>query len=395
MEWAAQTTSAAINSSKKRYQIECERIEDVRLQLKASIDKQTEELKRPFSEIEKLLKKPLNEKDSDSITEQLLKDLDRITAILVDDAGKTRSNPFLDWERDLTKAIESITNSVLDALEDGKSISGNKAFEYANPKDLSVLEALIQGLINEGYREYAGKKFQARTQEEKDKLRKLNKQLNALSYSLEPIVNDVARKVLDREVGRIKDAMKNLFVFHLESLKKTATDIAPDLGINFPQSKLITVDSTLRPKFSFKGGFPILPESYTEEVIEKTGTRRFLFFFKKDVYEARIEERSGDNADIPSFKYLGMSWKLQKSLGNIEVYTQTFDWLLKQIDKFNTGVESFQSEVVDRYQARLDRAYQDTQIDYDSKMEIWQPLKEEAEMIASQINQLGAEWKNR
>ena len=308
---------------------------------------------------------------------------------------KPSSNPFSDWERELNKAIDSITGSILNALKDGKRIVGNKAFEYADIRDVSVLEVLIQSLIHEGYKEYAGQKFQARTQEEKEKLEKLNKGLNALSYKLESIVNDVAKKVLAREMGRVKDAMEKLFIFHLESLEKSTTDIAPDLGINFPQSELINIDFKAQPEFSFEGGFIVLPEAYTEEVTEKVGTRRFLFFFRKDVYETRVEKRSSDNANIPSFIDLGRGWKLQKDRGEIGVFKQISKWWIEQLDEFDSGIESFQSDVIKRYQSRLDRANQDTQTDYNSKMEVWQPLKEEAELVAAKISQLGAEWKNR
>ncbi len=70
-------------------------------------------------------------------------------------------------------------------------------------------------------------------------------------------------------------------------------------------------------------------------------------------------------------------------------------WWVEQFDQFNRGVGKFQADVIDEYQARLDRAHQDNRIDYDSKMETWQPLKEEAELVASRISQLGAEWKGR
>ncbi len=399
VEWAAQTTSATINGSKKRYQLECERIKDIEAQLNRNIQTKGQALKDPFDKIKEILETSLNKQDSISNTQELLTKLEAVTDVMAamrnENTKKSTSHPFSDWERELNKAIDGITSSVLSALKSDKNIIGNKAFEYADVKDVSVLNSLIQGLTGQGYAEHAGRKMKACTNEEKEKLKKLNESLNALSYQLESIVNDVAEKVLDREMGRIKDAIEKLFVFHLESLEESTTNIAPDLGINFPRSELINVEFKAQPKFSFEGGFPVLPESYSEEVTEKVGTRRFLFFFKIGVYETRIEERSIDNANVPSFTDLGRGWKLQKDRGQIGVFKQISKWWIEQLDEFDSGIESFQSDVIKRYQNRLDRANQDTRIDYDSKMEVWQPLKEEAELVASKISQLGAEWKNR
>ncbi|PZO47627.1 MAG: hypothetical protein DCF15_18840 [Phormidesmis priestleyi] len=308
-----------------------------------------------------------------------------------------RLKPLYDWDRALINALEKITNCILNALEDGKSISilNNKSFEYATLGDVSLLEGLIRDLAKEGYSKHAGKLFEARTPLEKEKLSTLNKKLNDLSYVLKRIVNDVAKKVLDREMDRVKDAIENLFVFHLESLQKSATDTAPDLAINFPQTVLTKVSCTVNPNFSFEGGFPVLQESYTEEVTKKTGTKRVWFFFNKDIYVTKVEKRSSDNAHIPSFEELDRGWKLQKERGEIEAYNVILAWWKEQFNQFDRGVGKFQADVIDEYQIRLDRAYRDNRIDHDSKMEAWKPLKGEAELVSSRINQLGAEWKSR
>ncbi len=274
-------------------------------------------------------------------------------------------------------------------------IADNKAFEYATLGDVSLLEGLIRDLVKEDYSKYAGKKFQANTHIEKEKLSTLNKKLNDLAYVLKRIVNDVAKKVLEREMKRVKDAIEELFIFHLESIQKISTDIAPDLVINFPQAELEKLIFVAETNFSFEGGFPIVEEAYTQAVVKKTGTKRFLFFFEKDVYTTVTEKRSIDNANVPSFEELEKDWKFQRERGEIEALNIMSTCWMKQFDQLDRAVEKFQSDVIDEYQARLDQAYNDTRIDYDSQMETWQPLKEEADLIAAQINQLGAEWKNR
>lgn len=407
VRWAAQTTSAVINSSEEKYKLECKRVEDIRSRLERSVQDKAKALKAPFEEIEKMLQDFLNEVENIDLDGEKIRD--PMTALNAE-IKKLKDNPcfgkqiadrlipLYEWDRELSKAVGEVTTCILDALQDGKSVSllNNKAFEYATLGDVSLLEELIRDLAKEGYSRYAGKKFPARTPVEKERLRTFNQKLNDLSYVLKRIVNDVAKKVIDREMTRVKDAIENLFIFHLESLQKEATNIAPDLVINFPRAELTKVRFASKPEFSFESGFPpIVEEAYTENVTRKTGTKRVWFFFEKDVYTTTTEKRSSNNANIPSFDDLDRGWNLQKQRGEIDAFNVMSTWWLEQFDHFHKDVERFQADVIDEYKARLDRAYQDNRIDYDSQMETWQPLKEEADSIAARINQLGAEWKNR
>jgi predicted GTPase len=400
--WASQTVSSIINSSEENYLFECKRIQDVKVNLGENIQKKAQALRDPFDEIEEVLQGTLlpREENSSDVKEPL-RELEKIIVGLKknDCFGERISKrliPLYDWKRELASAIEKIVSSILDALEDNKSILGDKAFEYAKLGNVSLLEGIIQDLIEMSYAEYAGTKFEARTPENKEKLKKLNRKLNELSNVLKLIVDDVAKKVLKREMGRVKDAIESLFVFHLESLKKSTTDIAPGLGINFPQTGLVKVEFSVDPNFSFEGGFSVSQESYEEEVKEKAGKKRVwwtAWIWNKDVYETKMEERTSDNASIPSFDKLNRDWKIQKDRGEIEVLRQISDWWLEQLDQFNSGIEGFQSDVINRYQERLDRAYKDTTVDYESKMETWQPLKEEVASVSEKINQMGLAWR--
>jgi hypothetical protein len=404
IEWASIETSAAINSSEGKYQSECERIQEIKVKLDQSVKQKAQAFRKPFDEIEEVLQQYiLNPKEGEVSNakdplKNPLKDLERIITNLtnVDGFGEPVSRflrPVYDWGRVLSLAIGKIIYSILDALQDGKSILDDKAFEYAKPSDILLLDGRIKDLVKENYSDYAGTKFQARTQGGKEKLEKLNRNLNELSIVLKSIVDDVAKKVLDREMSRLKDSVESLFVFHVRSLGRSTTDIAPDLGINFPQSKLIKISFVANPSFVFEGGFPVTQESYMENVTEKTGTRRVFFFFKEDVYVTKIKERSSDNASIPSFDDLERGWMLQKKRGEIKALEQISTWWFEQFEKFDSGVESFLSDVMDRYQYRLDRAYQDTTLGHDRDMEIWQPLKKEAELLASRVDRLGTEWR--
>ena len=362
------------------------------MNLDQSIKQKEQALKKPFDDIEKTLQDALNKKAGakDPIHElRKLGNPDRFGSGI---SGQLK--PLFDWSIVLTSAIKNVVSSILKALRGGRSILGDKAFEYAKPTNVTLLDGRIKDLVKENYLNYAGKKFQARTPEEKEKLEKLNRNLNELSIVLVSIVDDVAKKVLDREINRAEDALEKLFKFHLESLKNSVADIAPDLGINFSQSELIKVKFSAIPSFSFKGGFPVVTESYEESVTKKVGTKRVFFFFEEDVYKTRMEKRSSDNAKIPSFDDLERGWKIQKDDGEKEVIRQISDWWLKQLKEFNRDIKEFQSDVMNRYQARLDLAYQDNTADHKNKMEIWQPLREEALLVSSRVNQLGTEWRS-
>ncbi len=407
VRWASNTTGAVVKSSEDEYELECARIKDIRAKLEQSIQTRAKALRDPFDAIQRAFRDRLNGKEDG--TSDSKNPLTELAATLEDTIGSLEENDCFDkqvadrlkplylWNRELAKTIKGITDRIINALEDGKSISlsGEKAFEYAAIGDVSLLEGLIRDLAKESYSAYAGKKMQARTPVEKDKLSTLNKKLNDLSYVLKRIVDDVARRVIDREMGRVKGAIECLFAFHLKSLEEISTDIAPDLVINFPQTKLIELTFTAKPKFLFEGGFPVIQESYTETVTKKTGTRRVYFFFKKDTYVTKVEKRSSDNADIPSLHELEEGWKFQEKRGEIEAVNEILTWWVEQFDQFNKGVEEFQFNIIDEYKARLDHAHEDNQIDLDSKVQIWQPLKEEAELLVSQASQLGSEWKSK
>lgn len=403
VEWLSQTTNSVINSSEKQYGAECERIEEIKANLGKSTLEKTKALREPFDEIKTVLKGTLDQDaEADSDSPDPLYTLEKTIKGLVnnDSFGKRitdRLLPLYDWKRELTKAIEKIVFSILNALQDNKSVLDDKAFEYARPHNVQLLEGIIQDLIEEDYLFYAGRDFEAKTDQRKEKLKKLNRKLNALSSVLKLIVDDVAKKVLDREMGRVRDAVESLFVFHLQALEENARSIAPDLGISFSQTALIRVDFTANPNFSFEGGFPVFQKTYQEQISEKTGKRRVWwtgFIWNKDVYETKMEERSSDNASIPSIDNLERGWKFQKDKGEIEVLKQISAWWLAQLDQFNSGIESFQKDVIDRYQERLDRAYKEIKIDYDSEMEIWQPLKQEAERVSEKAKQFGTRWRS-
>jgi hypothetical protein len=300
--------------------------------------------------------------------------------------------PIYDWRRAVTEGVQKTLDPVLDSLEKGKVLLDSPTFRSTNSSYVTLLSGYLQDLIDLNYASKAGTKIEARTDREKKDLQTLNRKLNELANVLKLIINDVVEQILSREMTRVQEAIENLFVFHLDTLKTGTQEIATNLGINFSESELIKVDFLGKPNFSFTGGFPVTTGTWEKSEEVKTGTKRVwwtAWIWKKDVYETKIEQLESENANIPSIEDLAKGWKLQKDRGEVEVLKQVAPWFQRQLTKFNLSIERFQGDTLDRYQQRLDRAYQENQLDYDEKMAIWQPLQTQAIAFAAQLERLG------
>lgn len=392
-EWATQTTRAIINGSEEKYQEECKTINDIKEKLSECIKGKATELRDPFDRIDNVLN------NLHDIVNPI-KEIEQIVTKLNPSYGNSQKiidklSPIYDWRRAVTEGVEKTLNPVLDSLEKGKVILNSKTFSATKKNYVTLLEGHLQDLIDLKYKTKAGTKIEARTDIEKEQLRRLNRKLNELSSILKLIIDDVVEQILSREMRRIRDGLENILYLHLDTLKTETQKIAPDLGINFSESALIKVDFIGKASFAFTAGFPVTNGIWENQVKVKTGTKRdwfTLWLVKRDIYETKIEKLESENATIPSIDDLARGWKLQKDCGEVEVFKQVAPWFQKQLIRFNQSVDCFQSDTIDRYQQRLDRAYQESQLDYDGKMKIWQPLQVEAKQFASKFNRLGKIW---
>ncbi|MDJ0901769.1 MAG: dynamin family protein [Xenococcus sp. MO_188.B8] len=401
LEWASQTTNAIINSSEEHYESECKRIQEIRKYLDDYILKKEDELKTPFNRIEEVLKTIDKPEENDKSTESPLTKLEKIINGLEKETYfepiAKRLKPLSDWPRSITEVVEKIATNILDSLDNNQVCLDSELLNYANYNYVYLLEGIVKDLIKLNYSQKANKEIKAQTEEEKAELEALNRKLNELAKVLKLVIDDIAEQVVNREMYRVRDALEYLLTFHLESLEADIGKIVPELSLNFPQMELVKVEFTGKPNFSFEGGFPVLEDTYEEEVDEKIGRQRVwwtVWIWNKEIYETKIEMRSIYNASIPSIESLAKGWKLQKDRAEIEIFKQVADWYLKQLDNFNNGIKKLQKEVIDRYQSRLNQAYNEIKLNLDEQMEIWEPLKDEIELISEKVNQLGTEWTN-
>jgi predicted GTPase len=389
-EWASQTTSAFVNSSEEKYEQECRSIVQIKTDLAKFIKDRSVELKEPFDKIDSILNSRNSSSDPVVQVEQVITKLKTTNGNYQSIAPKLA--PIYDWRRAVTECVQNTLDPVLNSLENGKILLDSQTFATTNKSYIVLLEGHLQDLIDLKYKTKAGTEIEARTDAEKAELQRLNRKLNELASVLKLIIDDVVGQILGREMKRVQDAVETLFIFHLDMLKTGTEKIASNLGINFSESELVKVDFMGKTNFSFAAGFPVTMGTWKKSEQVKTGTKRIwwtLWIGKEDVYETKTKELPSENANIPSIEDLALAWKLQKDCGEVEVLKQVAPWFQKQLARFNQSVDRFQSDTIDRYQQRLDRAYQENQLDYDAKMEIWKPLQAEAREFADKLDLLG------
>ncbi|MEG5019556.1 MULTISPECIES: hypothetical protein [unclassified Microcoleus] len=169
-----------------------------------------------------------------------------------------------------------------------------------------------------------------------------------------------------------------------------ANDRAPDIAIKFPESELIKVESNLKFNFQFQAGFAITKGTWKEAVqVEKQKRTWYtLWIGKKTIYETEYQPRSSDNAELPSIENLLTGWIEQAKGEESERVNQVARWLLEQIDCLKKNVDKIQSDIIDRYQERLDKANQEITLDYEKQRNIWEPMKQKAQNLAEEFSSL-------
>ena len=185
-------------------------------------------------------------------------------------------------------------------------------------------------------------------------------------------------------------AIEELFNCHLSHIEKGANDIAPNIAIKFPESQLIKVDSQLTFNFRFEAGFPINQGTWQEPVqVEKKRREWYtLWIWERTFYKTEYQTRSSDNAQIPSVQNLLRGWIDQSQKGETEIVNKIATWLLDQIDCLKKNVDKLQNDIIDRYQARLDKANQEITLDYEKQKNVWQPMQQKAQNLAEEFSSL-------
>jgi len=394
-EWARQTTTAILNSSEKNYQNECENISYIRSALDRFLEISNTNLRAPFERIDTKIKQVLTEESTDDddpvfYLESTIAELKNIEPYNL--LGE-KLYPLYGWRRELGQGINQVLEAVAKSLESGQIVLDSPNFKKANVLNINLLARNLNRLVTLDYTAsfaQEGKIMEAKTDVEKNQLRQINEELNELSIHLNIVMEDVLKQIFNQELQRMHQSVVELFNCHLSYIETGVNDIAPNIAIRFPESELSKVESQPMFNFNFQAGFPVIEGSWLEEIQVKTEKRTWytLWIAKKTIYETKYERRSSDNARIPSVEDLLTGWILQSKTEELQIVNQIARWLLEQIDYLKRDIDKIQHDVIDRYQARLDKANQEITSDYEKQISIWEPMEKKAQILAEHFHSL-------
>jgi predicted GTPase len=394
-EWSTQTTTAILNSSEESYQQECENISQIRSALQQFLEISDEKLRLPFKKIDEKIKDVIAKQSEDDPVFYLEEQLSKLKNIEPYNELGDKLCSLYTWRQELGKGIQQVLEGVAKSLESGKIDLDSPNLKRANILNVNLLGNNLKRLVNLGYTASVakeGKKMEARTDAEKNQLKQINQELNELAIHLSIVMQDVLKQISNQELNRMYQAVVELFNCHLSHIEQGANDIAPNIAIIFPESQLIKVDNQLTFNFRFEAGFAI-KEGKWEEAVQVSRQKRTwytLFLAKKTIYETKYETRSSDNAEIPSIENLLDGWLDQSKVAESEIVNKIATWLLEQIDCLKKNVDKIQNDIIDRYQARLDKANQEITLDYEKQRNIWEPMQKKSQALAEEFYSLGS-----
>ena len=392
-EWMTQTTTAILNSSEEFYQQECANIAQIRSLLERFLEISDTKLREPFERVDAKIKQVLAEQSEDDPVLYLESTISELKNVEPYNLLGEKLYPLYGWRRELGQGINQVLESIAKSLESGKIDLEGANLKKANYLNVNLLERNLNRLVNLGYTDSVakeGKTIEARVDDEKVKVKQLNEELNELAIHLNIVMEDVLNQISHQELNRMYQAVVELFNCHLSYLEKGSNDIAPNVAVKFPESQLSKVDG--QPKFNlkFQAGFAVTQGTWQESVQEAVRKRVWwkLWLGKGTKYETKYETRSSDNVEIPSVENLLTGWIVQAKEAELEIVNQIAQWLLEQIDCLKKNVNQIQSDIVDRYQERLDKANQEITLDYEKQRNVWQPMQEKAQNLAEEFSNL-------
>ncbi|MCC3441094.1 MAG: dynamin family protein [Microcoleus sp. PH2017_03_ELD_O_A] len=390
-EWAVQTTTAILNSSEAGYQEECEKISKIRAELEGFLETSDTNLKQPFERLDTKVKQVLAKQSQDDVVNYIRTVIRELQQEEPYKKLGEKLFPLYSWEKEFQKGITQVLEAVAKSLETGRVELDSPNLKRANVLNVNLLARNLNRLVDLGYKASVakeGKTMEARTEADKNKLKQLNEELNELAIHLNIVIQDVLKQISTQELNRIHQAVSELFRCHLSYFENGANSRAPDIAIKFPESELIKVESNLKFNFRFKAGFAITQGTWEEavQVPKQKRTWYTLWIGKKTIYETEYQPRSSDNAELPSTEKLLEGWIEQAKGQESERVNQVARWLLEQIDCLKKNVDKIQSDIIDRYQERLDKANQEITLDYEKQRNIWQPMKQKAQNLAEEFS---------
>jgi GTPase Era involved in 16S rRNA processing len=275
-EWAKQTTMAILNSSEQYYQQECANIAQIRSSLERFLEISDTKLREPFERVDAKIKQVLAEQSEDDPILYLESTISELKNVEPYNLLGEKLYPLYGWRRELGQGINQVLESIAKSLESGKIDLEDTNLKKANYLNVNLLERNLNRLVSLGYTDSVakeGKTIEARSDDEKSKVKQLNEELNELAIHLNIVMEDVLNQISNQELNRMYQAVVELFNCHLTYLEKGSNDIAPNIAVKFPESQLSKVDG--QPKFNlkFQAGFAVTQGTWQEKVQEAVRKR--------------------------------------------------------------------------------------------------------------------------
>ncbi|MBN3926404.1 dynamin family protein, partial [Nostoc sp. NMS4] len=268
-EWSLQTTTAILNSSEERYQQEREKILWIRSTIDSFLEISNKKLTEPFEEIDKKIKQFLADESEDDPVLYLENTLLKIKNVEPYNELGDKLYPLYGWRREIGQGINQVLESVAKSLENGKVILDTLNLKKANVININLLGNCLKRLVRLGYTaSFAkeGKKMEARTDQDKNKLRQLNEEFNELAMHLNLVMVDVLKQITSQESERMYQSVIELLKCYLSDVETGANNIAPNIAIKLPESEIIKIHTNLTFNVSFKAGFPIKSGTWQEPI---------------------------------------------------------------------------------------------------------------------------------
>ena len=395
VEWALQTSSAALHSSKEKYEAETERIARIRQHLRGFLEEADRRLREPFQSIQEVV-----EKQPEHAVYEIQKTLEELQkTIPYDQLPDEGLRPLYRWRDELFQEISKTLEAVAHAIEAGNADFADTPIENLSTHVVDLLASNCRQLVNLGYtgaNASAGWHVQAKSESEKRELRALNEGMNGLAHALKIIIECVLQQAAKRELPRMFDAVERLLSCHLAYIQEEVSKVASGLGAQMPTSRLKMIPREFQFVFKFEAGFPIHQGEWWEEVKKrkpKTGVGPWLLKLftgrESTIVETSYEKRPSDDADMPSTEKLHEAWLQQAKNSEPLIVQQFVDWLLAQLESLKNEIRLVQDEMLNRYQEKLDRAHEKIQVDHDAVIERWTPIFEHAKELEQRVILLG------
>lgn len=386
--WAVQTTTAILNSSEENYKKECEKTSWIKSFLYQFIEISDANLRKPFEKINQKWEEYISQQTEDDPLYMLSESIIEFQGTEPYKTIEEKLIPLYDWINALKKGVDEILEAVAGSLESGIVSLDHPNFRKADIVYVNLLESNLKRLVKLSYSYSAatyGENVVAKTEQEKSNLQQKNQELNLLSIHLSLIIGQVLDQTSKQEINRIYEAVNELFIYHLGYLEKESNSIAQDIVIRFPESELIQVKKELKFDFvKFNSDFEIKEEEYLDK--HRTWKHWLWLVPKKETYFS-------DNAKIPSIGEFLAEWKKQLKQIEPDILKEVMDWLLAQINELKKNVDKTQSDILNLYIDRLEKARREIEIDYEKQKNVWVPLQQRAKALEAELFKLENIWK--